>query len=111
MRKKQAELASRAVGDSAADQAGDPGMVKTEGWAAEPQLPGLVKPEAKHEVLPRAPFSSSSSLEGCRCQSAAPEIALERFEIQCCILVTIDALYRQSIHAYCNLEGCVCPCR
>lgn len=52
MRKRQAELASRAAADTAAGQAGDPGRVTVEGsWTADPQLPGLVKPEAKQEVL------------------------------------------------------------
>ena len=53
VRKRQAELASRAGPDSAAHQAGDPGKVKAEGgWTAEPQRPGLMKPEPKQEVVP-----------------------------------------------------------
>ena len=53
VRKKQAELASRAGADSAAHQAGSPGRPKTQGgWIAEPKDSGLVKPEPKQEVLP-----------------------------------------------------------
>lgn len=51
VRKRQAELASRAGADAAAGQAGDPGKMKGEGgWTAEPQLTGGVKPEPKQEV-------------------------------------------------------------
>ncbi len=58
VRKRQAELASRAGADAAPGQAGDPGKMKAEGgWTAEPQRPGGVKPEPKQEVMYAKPLS------------------------------------------------------
>ncbi len=50
VRKRQAELASRAGDDSSAKQAGDGKVKPEEEWSAEPKHPGAVGLEPKQEV-------------------------------------------------------------